>query len=249
MTRFTPKTAALCAVTLGVAAPLPALAQDDAAGSCGEVSITEMNWASASVVTNVATFIMEQGYGCDVSIVPSDTVPAITSVAENGEPDIVTELWVNATGNVYEQLKEEGRVEELGAVLDPGGIDAWWIPDYLAEDIILHDGATARIGPEAVGTAIAARLAALPRLRWVRLEGIAPLGASYQSITAREERAVVAMSALLRLHGRRVFDHEITLSNRRCDLLILVCSTLASTVSGRESRATSRAIPPRYCPV
>lgn len=110
----------------------PAFAQGDA--SCGEVSITEMNWASASVVTNVANFILEQGYGCDVSIVPSDTVPAVTSVAENNEPDIVTELWTNATGNVYERLKEEGRIRELGAVLDPGGVDAWWIPAYLAEE-------------------------------------------------------------------------------------------------------------------
>lgn len=110
----------------------PAFAQDDA--SCGEVSITEMNWASASVVTNVASFLMEQGYGCDVSIVPSDTVPAVTSVAENGEPDIVTELWTNATGDVYSRLVEEGRVEELGAVLEPGGVDAWWIPAYLAEE-------------------------------------------------------------------------------------------------------------------
>lgn len=38
------------------------------------------------------------------------------------------------------------------------------------------------------------------------------------------------MSAQLCLHGRRVFDHEIILSPRRCDLLILVsraptCST------------------------
>ncbi len=108
----------------------PAMAQDD----CGEVSITEMNWASASVVTNVANFIMEQGYGCDVSIVPSDTVPSVTSVAENGEPDIVTELWVNLTGDVYDRLIEEGRVEELGPVLVPGAIDGWWIPTYLAEE-------------------------------------------------------------------------------------------------------------------
>ncbi|SHJ27742.1 ABC transporter substrate-binding protein [Wenxinia saemankumensis] len=108
----------------------PALAQD---GECGEVSITEMNWASASVVTNVASFILTQGYGCDVSIVPSDTVPAITSVSENGEPDIVTELWTNATGQVYEEMKDAGTIQELGAVLEPGGIDAWWIPAYLAE--------------------------------------------------------------------------------------------------------------------
>ncbi|MBE3638868.1 ABC transporter substrate-binding protein [Mangrovicoccus algicola] len=127
----------------------PAFAQDDA---CGAVSITEMNWASASVVTNVASFILQQGYGCEVSIVPSDTVPAITSVAENGEPDIVTELWTNATGQVYERLKEEGRIVELGPVLDPGGIDAWWIPDYLAEEhpeLTTIDGILAN--PELVG--------------------------------------------------------------------------------------------------
>ncbi|MBW7471342.1 ABC transporter substrate-binding protein [Marinobacter sp. M216] len=112
------------------AAVAPGLAQ---ANECGEVSITEMNWASASVVTNVAKFIMEQGYGCDVSVVPSDTVPAVTSVAENGEPDIVTELWLNSAGEAYTRLEEEGKIERLGKVLTPGGVEGWWIPTYLVE--------------------------------------------------------------------------------------------------------------------
>ena len=113
-----------------IAAPVAAHAQSDA---CGEVSITEMNWASAQVVTAVANFIMTQGYGCDVSVVQSDTVPAITSVAENNEPDIVTELWLNSVGDTYTQLKEDGRIVEAGPVLDPGGVEGWWIPTYLAE--------------------------------------------------------------------------------------------------------------------
>ena len=58
-----------------------------ALADCGEVSITEMDWASASVVTSIANFLMTQGYGCDVTVVPTTTVPAITSVAETGEPD------------------------------------------------------------------------------------------------------------------------------------------------------------------
>ena len=116
--------AMLCALSI------PAVAQAD----CGEVSITEMGWASNTVVTNVATFIMEQGYGCDVTIVPSDTVPAVTSVAENGEPDIVTELWLNSAGEAYLRLEEQGKVERLGKVLDPGGVEGWWIPTYLAEE-------------------------------------------------------------------------------------------------------------------
>lgn len=109
---------------------IPAAAQAD----CGEVSITEMNWASAQVVTNVAKFVMEQGYGCTVNVVPSDTVPAITSVSENGEPDIVTELWENSAGDAYKKLKSEGKLVEVGAVLDPGGVEGWWIPTYLAEE-------------------------------------------------------------------------------------------------------------------
>ncbi|MBS3805712.1 MAG: ABC transporter substrate-binding protein [Oleiphilaceae bacterium] len=116
--------ASLCALAV------PAVAN---AADCGEVSITEMNWASASVVTNVAKFVMEQGYGCEVSVIPSDTVPAVTSVAENGEPDIITELWLNSTGDGYSELEAQGKVVRLGKVLDPGGVEGWWIPTYLAE--------------------------------------------------------------------------------------------------------------------
>lgn len=112
------------------AALTPAISQ---ASDCGDLSITEMNWASASVVTSIAKFIMEQGYGCQVSVVPSDTVPVITSVAENGEPDIITELWFNSAGEAYERLEAEGKVVRAGKVLDPGGVEGWWIPGYLAE--------------------------------------------------------------------------------------------------------------------
>jgi glycine betaine/proline transport system substrate-binding protein len=113
-----------------LAAPIAAHAQSN---ECGDVTITEMNWASAQVVTSVASFIMEQGYGCNVSVISSDTIPAITSVAENGEPDIVTELWLNSTGDTYNELRDAGQLVEAGPVLDPGGVEGWWIPTYLAE--------------------------------------------------------------------------------------------------------------------
>ena len=117
------------AAALGLFA-LPVAAEAE----CGVVSITEMNWASASVVTNVAAFLMAEGYGCDVTVVPSDTVPAVTSVAENNEPDIVTELWLNSAGDAYRRLEEQGRIERVAEVLDPGGVEGWWIPAYLAEE-------------------------------------------------------------------------------------------------------------------
>jgi glycine betaine/proline transport system substrate-binding protein len=120
----------LSAALAAVIAPGAAMAQDD----CGDVSITEMTFASAIITTEISTFLMEQGYGCTVTRVPSDTIPALTSLAENDEPDIVTELWVNSAGKAYDKLKAEGVIEDMAQVLDPGGIEAWWIPTYLADE-------------------------------------------------------------------------------------------------------------------
>jgi len=116
-------TVAAAALTFGASA---------AHADCGEVSITQMDWASAQVVTAVASFLMEQGYGCDVQQVPSSTVPALTSLAETGEPDILTEVWANSTP-AYQGLLDEGKLVELADVLSDGGVEAWWIPAYLAE--------------------------------------------------------------------------------------------------------------------
>lgn len=99
---------------------------------CGEVSITEMDWASSAVVTYISKFLLEQGYGCTVNVVPTTTVPAMTSVAETGEPDILTELWTSYT-SVYEELREAGKLTELSKVLSDGGVEAWWVPAYLVE--------------------------------------------------------------------------------------------------------------------
>ena len=100
---------------------------------CGEVSLTEMNWPSSQIITHVSKFLMEQGYGCTVELVPSATVTSVASLAENNEPDIVTELWLNSAGQAYLKLEEEGRVSRLTEVFNPGGVEGWWIPTYLAE--------------------------------------------------------------------------------------------------------------------
>ena len=127
------------------------VAATSAAAECGEVSITEMDWASSQVVTAVASFLMEQGLGCTVQKVPSSTVPALTSLAETGEPDILTEVWANSTPS-YQPLLDEGKLVELADVLSDGGVEAWWIPAYLAEsnpELTTWEGIMAN--PAAVG--------------------------------------------------------------------------------------------------
>ncbi|GAA0787593.1 ABC transporter substrate-binding protein [Roseibium denhamense] len=123
-----------------------------AQAECGDVSITEMNWASSQIITEVSKFLMEQGYGCTVEKVPSATTTSVASLAENGEPDIVTELWLNSTGDVYAKLEADGKVSRLADVFDPGGVEGWWIPSYLAEkhpELSTIEGVMAN--PELVG--------------------------------------------------------------------------------------------------
>lgn len=113
---------------VAAAAIMPASAN----AACGAVSITEMNWASAQIVTAVSKFIMEQGYGCKVTTVPSATVTAATSLVENGTPDIATELWMNGAPAVV-KLINDGKAVDLGKVLSDGGIEGWYVPRYLVD--------------------------------------------------------------------------------------------------------------------
>ena len=110
-----------------------AAAAESHTAACGDISITEMNWASSAIVTSVATFLMQQGYGCDVTKVPSSTTPALASVSETGKPDILTELWINGTPS-YNDMSDAGTITTLTDVLSDGGIEGWWIPTYLVEE-------------------------------------------------------------------------------------------------------------------
>jgi len=118
---------------------------------CGKITLAEMNWPSAQVITRVSKFFIEQGYGCTVQVVPSATVTATKSLAEVGEPDIVPELWLNGA-LALNKLLDEGTVVELNRVLSDGGIEGWYVPNYIVEK---HPEITTIAGlkanPEVVG--------------------------------------------------------------------------------------------------
>lgn len=79
-------------MTLGVLA-LSLAATQAAAAECGRVSIANMNWQSAEVLAEVDKIILEKGYGCEVELVPGDTMPTMSSMTEKGQPDVAPELW------------------------------------------------------------------------------------------------------------------------------------------------------------
>ncbi|WP_182084139.1 ABC transporter substrate-binding protein [Aureimonas sp. ME7] len=127
MNRFVHSTClAFGLLTLGSAAA-------HAAGDCSEVTIAAMNWQSAEVLASLDKFILENGYGCNVSVISGDTVPTLTSMAERGQPDIAPEGWVDLVPEVINRGISEGKLVAPGPALSDGAQQGWFIPKYVAD--------------------------------------------------------------------------------------------------------------------
>jgi len=101
--------------------------------ACGRVTISDMNWASATLMANVDRLILKHGYGCDAELVPGDTMPTGTSMIEKGEPDIAPELWSNSFVKALKKGVEEKRLRVAGKSLSDGGIEGFWVPKYMVD--------------------------------------------------------------------------------------------------------------------
>jgi glycine betaine/proline transport system substrate-binding protein len=105
-----------------------------AMAECGDVQIAAMNWASAQLMANVDKIILEEGYGCNVALVPGDTMPTFTSLNEKGEPDVAPELWINAVREPLKVALEEGRLRSANDGPITGLGEGWWVPPYVVEN-------------------------------------------------------------------------------------------------------------------
>ncbi|TCL73876.1 ABC transporter substrate-binding protein [Rhizobium sp. BK251] len=119
--------------SLFIAGGIYALAGAAQAAECGDISIAEMNWASAGVAAHVDKIILESGYGCTVTLVTGDTQPTFTSMDEKGEPDLAPEFWTNAVRTALDKAVAKGRLIEAAPLLSDGAVQGWWIPKFLAD--------------------------------------------------------------------------------------------------------------------
>jgi len=120
-------------LVIGLAVAAAACAATPAFAACGKVSIGEMNWSSARVIANIEKFVLQVGYGCKIEMIKTTTVPGVTSQVEKGTPDVISETWINSIRSVFTKGVKEGRVVKAGDVLSDGGLEAWFIPKYLAD--------------------------------------------------------------------------------------------------------------------
>ena len=104
-----------------------------AAADCGNVTIARMNWKSAEVLASIDSTILGLGYGCNVEVVPGDTVPTLTSMTEKGQPDIAPETWVDLQPEVVNRGISENKLVVASNSLSDGGVQGWFIPKYIAD--------------------------------------------------------------------------------------------------------------------
>lgn len=123
---------ALALGTAVFAAPQPAKAAE--CGTDETLTVAEMTWLSAGMLAYVTERILEDGYGCDVEVVPGDTVPTATSMLTKGEPDIAPELWITTAQSIWNQIQDEGAAFKASEIFTQGGQEGWWVPDYFAEE-------------------------------------------------------------------------------------------------------------------
>ena len=100
---------------------------------CGTVTVADMTWSSASLLANIDKIILEEGFGCEVELVPGDTLAAATSMIEKGVPAITPELWTNGVRDVLEAGAAAGKVEYAGRSLSDGGQEGLWVPKYMVD--------------------------------------------------------------------------------------------------------------------
>lgn len=118
------------ACVLWLLAWMPVHAEGEA---CGKISIASMNWPSAQLIAEIDKLVLSAGYGCEVELVPGDTLPIITSMIEESTPDLVPELWVDSVRESYDAAVYAGDVIFAAEVFADGAEQGWWIPSYMVE--------------------------------------------------------------------------------------------------------------------
>ena len=109
-------------------------AQATECGTGDKISVAEMTWLSAASFAHITKIILKNGYGCNVELVPGDTVPTATSMYSKSEPDIAPELWVSTAEAIWLKAKEKGNLYKASDIFADGGQEGWWVPDYVLKD-------------------------------------------------------------------------------------------------------------------
>jgi len=122
---------AALALALLVGAPALAQGADDCAGFDRPIVFGELGYDSADILTDLARFVLEEGFGCATEAIPGATLPILQG-AVRGDIDVDMEVWIDNTPPFWHEALASGQVRELSPIFDDAA-QGFYVPRYLVE--------------------------------------------------------------------------------------------------------------------
>ena len=91
----------------------------------------DFDWSSANIHTAITQFILEKGYGCEVSVTKGSTTP-IMAAHYDKQLDVITEVWYDNIIANYEPHVEAGTIMNIG-VNTPDSQQAFYVDKATAD--------------------------------------------------------------------------------------------------------------------
>jgi glycine betaine/proline transport system substrate-binding protein len=83
------------------------------ANAACKAHLGDFDWDSANVHTAIVSYILKNGYGCEVEVTKGSTTP-IMAAHYDGQLDIITEVWRDNIVQMHEEAVAKGQIVELG---------------------------------------------------------------------------------------------------------------------------------------
>ncbi len=90
-----------------------------------------LDWDSNAFHTDVARFIVENGYNFKTDAIPGSTIPLMGGLAK-GNIDVMMEVWTNNVVEAWDKGVKAGKLIDLGTNFNDA-VQAWYVPKYLVE--------------------------------------------------------------------------------------------------------------------
>ena len=101
------------------------------ANAACKARLGDFDWSSANIHTAISQFILEKGYGCEVSVTKGSTTP-IMAAHYDKQLDVITEVWYdNIIGN-YKPVEDAGIIMNIG-VNTPDSQQAFYVDKATAD--------------------------------------------------------------------------------------------------------------------
>ena len=95
------------------------------------VNMAGLGYESHAFHTEVVALIMREGYGCEVEVLPVETLAGFTGLAR-GDLDANMEIWTANPPPAWQEGLDAGTIVDLGPNF-PASVEGWFVPRYLVE--------------------------------------------------------------------------------------------------------------------